>query len=114
MSFTSGADAEKLGMLPAEDRLRAALEETTKVWPEAPKYWEGAAIKYWNEDPWVRGSDFFMNVGQRLDYRKAAVNAEGRVHFAGEHRETSSMDGAIKSGVRVAEEIKKTKRKTSP
>ena len=31
----------------------------------------------------------------------------GRVHFAGEHTETSSMDGAIKSGVRVAEEIKK-------
>ena len=107
MSFTSGADAEQLGMLSSEDRRRVALEETTKVWPEAPKYWEGAAIKYWNEDPWVRGSYFFMNVGQRLDYRKVAGNAEGRVHFAGEHTATSSMDGAIKSGVRVAEEIKK-------
>jgi monoamine oxidase len=107
MSFTSGADAEKLGKLSAEDRLRAALEETTKVWPEASKYWEGAAIKYWNEDPWIRGSYFFMNVGQRLDYRKVAGYAEGRVHFAGEHTETSSMNGAIKSGVRVAEEIKK-------
>ena len=111
MSFTSGADAEKLGMLSGEDRLRAALEETTKVWPEAPKYWEGAAIKYWNEDPWVRGSYFFMNVGQKLDYRKVAGKAEGRVHFAGEHTETNSMDGAIKSGVRVAEEIKKAARK---
>ena len=43
MSFTSGANAEKLGRLSAEDRLRVDLEETTKVWPEAPKYW--------NEDP---------------------------------------------------------------
>jgi monoamine oxidase len=109
-SFTSGADAGKLGRLTAEDRLRVALEETTKVWPEAPRYWEGAAIKYRNEDPWVRGCYFFLNVGQRLDYRKVAGNSEGRVHFAGEHTETSSMDGAIKSGVRVAEEIKGTKR----
>ena len=111
MSFTSGEDAEKLGMLSGEERLRAALEETTKVWPEVPKYWEGAAIKYWNEDPWVHGSYSFMNVGQKLDYRKVAGKSEGRVYFAGEHTGTNSIDSAIKSGVRVAEEIKKAAQK---
>ncbi|NIO08278.1 MAG: FAD-dependent oxidoreductase [Deltaproteobacteria bacterium] len=107
MSFTAGADAEALGRLSHDERVRVALNETARVWPEAPKHFEGAAIKYWNEDPWIRGSYFFMNVGQRLDFRKVAGKAEGRVHFAGEHTETSSMDGAIKSGVRVANEIKK-------
>ena len=37
MSFTSGADAEQLGMLSSEDRRRVALEETTKVWRRGTK-----------------------------------------------------------------------------
>ncbi|HLE71336.1 MAG TPA: FAD-dependent oxidoreductase, partial [Vicinamibacteria bacterium] len=60
MSFTSGADAEKLGFLSEDSRLETALSEVTRVWPEAPKFWESAAIKYWNEDPWVRGSYSFL------------------------------------------------------
>ncbi len=105
MSFTSGADAEELGKLSRAERLRTALAETTKIWQEAPRYWESAAVKYWNEDPWVQGSYSFLGVGQR-GYRDLAGKAEGRVHFAGEHTATSSMNGAISSGVRVAEEIR--------
>ncbi len=109
MSFTSGADAEKLGRMPEAERLRAALQETTRIWPEAPRYWEGAAVKYWNEDPWVRGSYSFNGVGQARDFLEIARAAEGRVHFAGEHTSIhrASMNGALESGVRVAEEIRK-------
>ena len=106
MSFTSGADAEKLGLLSEQDRLRAALEETTKAWPEAPDFWEGAAVKYWNEDRWIRGSYSFLGVGQK-DFRSIARQPEGPVYFAGEHTETASMNGAITSGVRAAELIQK-------
>ncbi len=104
MSFTSGADAEKLGVMSAEERRRAALQATSSIWPEAPEYWENAAIKYWNEDPWVRGSYSFLGVGQR-GFREIARQSEGPIHFAGEHTETASMNGAIRSGVRVAAEI---------
>ncbi len=109
MSFTSGADAEKLGRLSDDDRLRTALEETTKIWPDAPKYWESAAIKYWNEDPWIRGSYSFTGVGQAQTFLDLARSPEGRVHFAGEHTSIhrASMNGAIESGVRVSEEIRK-------
>jgi monoamine oxidase len=109
MSFTSGADAEKLGRLSEEDRLRTALEETTKIWPDAPKYSEAAAIKYWNEDPWIRGSYSFTGVGQAQTFLDLARSSEGRVHFAGEHTSVhrASMNGAIESGVRVCDEIKK-------
>ena len=100
MSFTSGADAEWLGLLSDQDRRRTALAETTKVWPEAPKYWEGAAVKYWNEDRWIRGSYLFRGVGQK-NFRAIARKPEGRVFFAGEHTEASSMNGAIASGVRT-------------
>ncbi len=105
MSFTSGADAEKLGVLSPEERRRKALEETAKVWPAAPQYWEGTAIKYWNEDPWARGSYSFLGVGQR-DFRQLASQPEGPVHFAGEHTVSSSMNGAIASGLRAADEVR--------
>ena len=107
MSFTSGADAEQLGALSPEDRLHTALAESTKIWPVAPKHWEGAAIKYWNEDPWVRGSYSFVGVGQS-GFRSIASRAEGRVHFAGEHTSGGSMNGAIRSGLRAAREIRGT------
>jgi monoamine oxidase len=109
MSFTSGADAEKIGRMPDAERQRVALEETTRIWPEAPRHWEGAAVKYWNEDPWIRGSYSFNGVGQARDFLEIARAPEGRVHFAGEHTSVhrASMNGALESGVRAADEIRK-------
>ncbi|MBI4565994.1 MAG: FAD-dependent oxidoreductase [Planctomycetes bacterium] len=107
MSFTSGSDAADLGTRSHEDRLRAALADTARIWPEAPRHWEGAAVKYWNEDPWVRASYSFLGVGQAADFLAIAKCAEGRVHFAGEHTAMGGMDGAIASGLRAPEKIKK-------
>jgi monoamine oxidase len=109
MSFTSGADAETLGRMNDADRLRTALQEAAKIWPEAPRHFEGGAVKYWNEDPWIRGSYSFEGVGQARDFLQIAAAAEGRVHFAGEHTSIhrASMNGALESGVRAAAEIRK-------
>ncbi|MDW3646007.1 MAG: NAD(P)/FAD-dependent oxidoreductase [Bacteroidia bacterium] len=105
MSFTSGDDAKKLGSLSKSDRQKTALAEVEKAWPGAGKYWEGAAIKYWNEDPWVKASYSFMGVGQARNFQAYAARKEGVVHFAGEHTLTATMNGAITTGVRVSEEI---------
>ena len=109
MSFTSGADAEALGRLSEPERLRLALQEAARVWPQAPRHFEGGAVKYWNEDPWIRGSYSFEGVGQARDYLQIARAPEGRVHFAGEHTSIhrASMNGALESGVRVAAEVQK-------
>jgi monoamine oxidase len=109
MSFTSGADAETLGRMREPERLRTALQEASKIWPEAPRHFEGGATKYWNEDPWIRGSYSFEGVGQARDYLQIAAAPEGRVHFAGEHTSIhrASMNGALESGVRVAAEVQK-------
>jgi len=109
MSFTSGADAETLGRMSESERVRTALQEAAKVWPEAPRHFEGGAVKYWNEDPWIRGSYSFEGVGQARDYLQIAAAAEGRVHFAGEHTSVhrASMNGALESGVRAAAEVRK-------
>jgi monoamine oxidase len=109
MSFTSGADAEALGRMSDADRLGTALQETGKIWPEAARHFEGGAVKYWNEDPWIRGSYSFEGVGQARDFLQVARAAEGRVHFAGEHTSVhrASMNGALESGVRAAAEVRK-------
>lgn len=107
MSFTSAEDAQRLGDLAESDRLRIAREEVTKVWAQAPQFWEGGISKYWNQDPWARGSYSFTGVGQDLDYLELARMPDGRVHFAGEHTSPfrASMNGAIESGVRASQEI---------
>jgi monoamine oxidase len=109
MSFTSGADAETLGRMSDGERVRTALQEATKIWPEAPRHFEGGAVKYWTEDPWFRGSYSFEGVGQARDLLQIAAAPEGRVHFAGEHTSVhrASMNGALESGVRAAAEVQK-------
>jgi monoamine oxidase len=109
MSFTSGADAEALGRAGDAERLRLAVQESAWIWPEAPAHFEGGAVKYWNEDPWTRGSYSFEGVGQARDFLQIAQAAEGRVHFAGEHTSVhrASMNGALESGVRAAAEVQK-------
>jgi monoamine oxidase len=109
MSFTSAADAEELGKLPEEERMKVAIAEVSKIWPQAPDFWEGGITKYWNEDPWVKGSYSFTAKGQERNFLEISSKPEGRVHFAGEHTSKfrASMNGAIESGVRAAEEISK-------
>ena len=108
MSFTSAADAEYLGGLGEGERLKIALQEVKKIWPEADSHWEAGVSKYWNQDPWTKGSYSFTGVGQDRDFLQLAMKPEGRVHFAGEHTSKfrASMNGAIESGVRACDEVK--------
>ncbi|MEA1881624.1 MAG: NAD(P)/FAD-dependent oxidoreductase [Candidatus Marinimicrobia bacterium] len=107
-SFTSGTDAEKLGRLNEQSRMRAARKTCVDIWPEAQKYWEGGISKYWNEDPWVQASYSVAGVGQK-DFREILARPEGPVFFAGEHTAVhrASMNGAIESGLRTFADIKK-------
>ena len=109
LSFTSAADAEKLGKLSDAERMKVAIDSCTKLWPEAPQYFESGISKYWNDDPWIKGSYSFTGVGQDQDFLELAQKVEGRVHFAGEHTSKfrASMNGAIESGVRASDELKK-------
>ncbi|MCI0601680.1 FAD-dependent oxidoreductase [bacterium] len=108
MSFTAGDDAKKLGTLSESERMAVSLQEISKIWPEAGRNFEGGITKYWNEDPWIKGSYSFTGVGQDIDFLELARRPEGRVFFAGEHTSPfrASMNGAIESGVRACEEIK--------
>ena len=109
LSFTSGEDAIKLGRLDNNRRLEAARRACTNIWAQTANFWEKGIVKYWNEDPWVKASYSFAGVGQK-GFRETLAKPEGSVYFAGEHTaiQRASMNGAIESGLRAAEEIKKT------
>ncbi len=108
LTFTSGEDAKKLGRLNEARRMNIARKTCETIWPEAPQYWENGVTKYWNEDPWVKASYSIAGVGQK-DYRDILAKSEGPVFFAGEHTAfyRASMNGAIESGLRVTNELKR-------
>lgn len=84
-------------------------KHSQKNWGKAPQYWEGGVTKYWNEDPWTQASYSVADVGQK-DFREILSKSEEMFHFAGEHTSIhrASMNGAIESGLRVSDEIKKS------
>ena len=111
LSFTSGEDAIKLGKLSDDKRNEIAKNTCSKIWQEAPQYWERGVVKYWNEDPWTKASYSFSGVGQK-DFKEILARPEGPIYFAGEHTaiQRASMNGAIESGFRVTDEIKEVMR----
>ena len=107
LTFTSADDARKLGKLSKDNRMKRAREVVSGMWSEAETYWENGTVKYWNEDPFMQGSYSTFGVGQLKGFRDIAGRQEGIAHFAGEHTVAASMNGAIISGVRASEEVKK-------
>jgi monoamine oxidase len=64
-------------------------------------------LSTWHDDPWVRGAYSAQSLRSPLD-ESALVAPVGPVHFAGEHtagEQHGLMEGALRSGVRAAEEI---------
>jgi monoamine oxidase len=67
-----------------------------------------AWLDTWPLDPWTRGSYVAFGPGQFTRYWGVLAKPEGRIHFAGEHTQTTGqgyLDGAIESGERAAREV---------
>jgi len=106
LSFTSGADAERLGRMNELRRMEVAQSTCNEIWSKTSQFWEGGISKYWNEDPWTRASYSMVGMGQR-SFREILARKEGFFYFAGEHTSIyrSSMNGAIESGLRASQEV---------
>lgn len=97
----------RLAAMGEEERIAFALEQLEKVHPGIREHAEGGTSYAWLEDPWARGGYSAYAPGQIFEFLDVVGRPEGRIHFAGEHtsRLSTSMDGALESGVRAAEEI---------
>jgi monoamine oxidase len=89
-----------------EERVKAALAEAGKIFPEIAASYDGGISKAWGLDPWQRGA-FALHTPGQIHYIDTLARPEGRIHFAGEHTSpwTGWMQGALESARRAVHEI---------
>ena len=106
-SYTWGEDAQRWGSLSPDDRILQALEDVSRIHPQASAEFEVGASKMWHDDEFAGGAFALFDPGQQTLLYEAIGMPEGRVHFAGEHASLSHawIQGAIESGIRAAAEI---------
>ncbi len=112
--YSGGADGAGLDAPEAHGPApEVVVDETLAVLDEAVPGigggWNGEALaSNWSEDPWARGSYAAFGPGQTTKFGLVAGQAEGPVHFAGEHTSTNFqgfLEGACESGERCAREV---------
>lgn len=94
-----GDQAEKLST-SLEEWKKSTNDALSKLYPN----WDPNQAEYYTH-VWKEGYSYFP---ANMNYLQDSLRkVEDRIHFAGEHtsRMFSSMNGAIESGIRVAEEI---------
>jgi monoamine oxidase len=106
-TFMEGATAEELSGRPEAEILETALRHLEQVHPRIREFVEGGVAKAWSADPYSRAGWSWPAPGDVSRYLAALRRPAGRIHFAGEHtsRVRSTMEGALRSGVRAAREV---------
>lgn len=106
-SHTFGAEARQIAALPEKKRLNQSIHLLEKLIPGYKQEFEGGASKCWDEDEFSRGAYIDYRPGQVTAHFAILAAPEGRIHFAGEHTSKmfASMEGALESGKRAADEI---------
>ena len=107
--YVMGPAARRFGGLDEGARVRFAMEQATRVFPDTTRHAEGVATIAWDAEPWSRGDFAWLRPGDGRAIWPHLATPEGRVHFAGDHTSTwllhGSMQGALESGLRAARSI---------
>jgi monoamine oxidase len=108
-AFAFGPHARTVGALDADERRRFVLDALVTRFgarPGRPAHYEEID---WAEERWTRGCFMaHMPPGVLTQFGRALRAPVGRIHWAGSETATvshGSIDGAIRSGERVAAEV---------
>ena len=106
-SYTWSEDAQRWGSLSADERISQAIENLSCIHPQITDEFEAGTSKMWHDDEFAGGAFALFDPGQQTLLHDHIVAPEGRIHFAGEHTSLCHawIQGAIESGLRVANEI---------
>lgn len=102
-----GSWASRLSGRSEDETVRLTLQQMEKVHPEIYAFFEGATVKAWSDDPFAQACVSWPGPGDVTSYLEPLQQPHGRIHFAGEHTSVlrSTMEGALRSGIRAAGEI---------
>ena len=85
------------------------LAKLAELWPELDLERGRAVLTDWRADPWARGAYSVLPDVEDPDGTAAAASPAPGIAFAGEHTAvpewTGTMEGALRSGFRAAEEL---------
>jgi monoamine oxidase len=108
-AFTNGPHARRIAAMSESERLAFALECAEKVYSQIREHCEGGVSRCWDLERWSMGAFAWFRPGEMSTMLPHIIRPEGRVYFAGEHTASlllrNSVQGALESGSRVAEEI---------
>jgi monoamine oxidase len=111
LGFIGGHEARTWGARPQSELRAAALQNLAKYFGDEALHPRETRVMNWSAEPWSRGCPVaVLGPGTLLDFGAALREPAGRVHWAG--TETSEywngyMDGAVRSGERVATEVRR-------
>jgi monoamine oxidase len=109
MGFIEAHTARKLDALPVAERRQQVLENFALYYGEKALSPTGYVEMKWDEELWTRGCPVCATPpGVLLDFGEAIRAPIGRIHWAGTETSTywtGYMDGAVRSGERVAKEV---------
>jgi monoamine oxidase len=118
--YSGGSTATRAGEGETEERALEALADLERALPGLTPTWTGSAIRNaWERHPWAQGSYSLFRPGQYTAFNGILHEAEGALHFAGEHTSIDwqgYMNGGVESGLRAADEIARalTRRSRTP
>ncbi len=106
-AYTAGRNGLLLGSVSRRTRPLLVADELDEVYPGSRSLYERGESVAWQLDGWSQGTAVAYAPGQVNRFQAVLPRPVGRVHFAGEHTDAfaGTMEGAIRSGRRVAEAI---------
>ncbi len=106
-AYVGGPQAGKLAKLSEGEVISEMRSEMKKVYPQINEHFQKGYVKAWSSDPYALGGPSWPAPGDVTAYLQDLQSSHGRIHFAGEHTHVlrSTMEGALRSGVRAAGEI---------
>jgi monoamine oxidase len=110
-AFVGGRNAFNLASMAPADRLKAAIEQGSKIHPQYPAEFENGISVAWHRVPWTLGCGSTWNPETRAKHYNDLVSFDGRIVLAGEHASfiggwqegavTSSLDAITRLHQRV-------------
>ena len=106
-NIVAGPKARTMAKHPKKELLENTLEDMKKIYPNVGEHYQKGYVKAWSEDPYALAAVSAPAPGDVTKYLELLQKPEGRIHFAGEHTSIlrSTMEGALRSGVRAAKEV---------
>ncbi|WP_257207422.1 flavin monoamine oxidase family protein [Bacillus toyonensis] len=108
-NFTGGNIGAGMNIGTPQERAQQFLRQLEHVLPGISTKWNGKVTRdYRLGNPFSLGSYSYYKVGQMTKFAGIQSQPEGtngNLHFAGEHTAGPTMNGAVRSGERAAQEI---------